>query len=240
MNGKPQSRDIGESIFFDSPASLTRVDFQVAAFTWIGPEYHFATEEQKHNLERPINRGEYEPLAAKINVSLWRDDSNLLSTLAPKFDLRSGFTRVIEFEVSGKIPIGETVSLDFPSSVSVQAGYYFLNLYFVIEDLHVTTLRFSGRQTGNNKLGGPNSDMPTNCVYTPAEDLYPKGQAYFSYQDNQWDRKTPQEKWTYQTPRSYTFKVHNYAKVVECIKIGSYNDILNTGDIYLDIYGKKS
>jgi hypothetical protein len=89
-------------------------------------------------------------------------------------------------------------------------------------------------------MGGPDKNMPTNCKYTPSVDLYPKGQAYFSYQENSWDKKTPEEKWNYQTARSYTFKVHNFAKVNECIVIGNYNDILNTGDIFLNVYGSKT
>ncbi len=239
MNGKPQSRDIGQSLYFDSTSILTRLAFQVAAFTWISQEYHLATEDQKHNLERPINKGDYEPITAKINVSLWKDESNSLKNLPEKFDLRSGFSKLVEFEVNTKITIGENFLIEFPKEVTVEPGYYFLNLYFVIDDLHVTTLRFAGRQTGNNQFGGVNRNVPSTCTYTPAADTYPAGQAYFSIQDNKWDTLTPEQKWNYQTPRSYSFIAHYYAKVVECIKVGSYNDILNTGDIFLEIYGRK-
>ncbi len=240
MLGKPQSRDIGQTIFFDSEAIISGLEFQIAAFTWISPEYHFATEEQKHNLERPYNRGQYKPFSAQINVSIWKDDREILGELPENFDLRNGFTRVEEFDVKTSIELGETLRINFPRATSVKAGYYYLNLYFVVDDLNITTLRFAGRQTGNNTMGGPNRDMPTTCNYTPSKDLYPKGQAYFSYQDNSWDQKTPEEKWNFQTARSYTFKLHNYAKVNDCIVVGSYNDILNTGDIFLNVYGSKS
>ncbi len=240
MNGKPQSRDIGQSLIFDSTSTLTKFAFQVAAFTWISPEYHLATEDKKHDLEKPINRGDYEPITARINASLWKDESNSLKNLPEKFDLRSGFSKVVEFEVNTKITIGENFVLEFPKEVTVEPGYYFLNLYFVIDDLHVTTLRFAGRQTGNNQFGGVNRNVPSTCTYTPAPDTYPAGQAYFSIQDNKWDTLTPEQKWNYQTPRSYSFIAHYYAKVVECIKIGSYNDIFNTGDIFLEIYGRKN
>ena len=240
MNGKPQSRDIGQSLYFDSTSTLTKFAFQVAAFTWISQEYHLATEEQKHNLERPINKGDYDPISARINASLWKDESNSLQKLPEKFDLTSGFSKIVEFEVITKITIGENFYLEFPKELTVQPGYYFLNLYFVIDDLHVTTLRFAGRQTGNNRNGGVNRNVPSTCNYTPASDTYPAGQAYFSVQDNKWDSLTPDQKWNYQTPRSYSFIAHYYAKVVECVKIGSYNDIFNTGDIFLEIYGRKN
>jgi hypothetical protein len=240
MLGKPQSRDIGESLFFDSEVKVSALEFQIAAFTWISPEYHFATEDEKHNLEKAYNRGQYEPFSAKINVSLWRDELGILSSLPETFDLRSGFTKVEEFEMTTKIELGKNIRVSFPVPTTVKPGYYYLNLYFTVEDLNITTLRFAGRQTGNNTLGGPARNMPTTCRYTPAKDLYPKGQAYFSYQDNSWDQKTPEEKWKYQTARSYTFKLHDYAKVNECIVVGRYNDILNTGDILLNVYGLKS
>ena len=235
--GKPQSRDVGETLYFDLPTDLTRLEFQIAGVTLITPEYHSATEEQKHNLERPATRGGYKPIEAKINVSLWRDDKNVLEALPKTFDLRVGFTRMEEFDFTAEISVGETTSVKFPRSIQVTPGYYYLNLFFVVEDLNVTTLWVAGRQTGNNTLGGPNKDMPTNCKYTPATDLYPKGQAYYSYQDNGWDKKSPTEKWNYQTPRSYTFKLHEYAKVSECIVVGNYNDILNSGDIFFNVYG---
>jgi hypothetical protein len=237
MLGKPQSRDIGQTLYFDSPTDLTRLEFRVSILTLITPEYHSATEEQKHNLERSAFRGGYKPIEAKINVSLWRDDRNILGALPKTFDLRVGFTRMEEFDVTSEISVAETTSIKFPRSIQVTPGHYYLNLYFVIDDLNVTTLRFAGRQTGNNTLGGPNRDMPTNCKYTPASDLYPVGQAYYSYQDNGWEEKSPTEKWIYQTPRSYTFKLHDYAKVSECGVIGNYNDILNTGDIFFNVYG---
>ena len=199
----------------------------------------FATEDQKHNLERPYNRGQYKPFIADINVSLWKDDQGILAELPEKFDLRSGFTKIEEFNVQANVELGENVNLSFPKATIVKPGHYYLNLHFTVEDLNVTTLRFAGRQTGDNTLGGPNRDMPTSCNYNPSKDLYPRGQAYFSYQENFWDEKTPEEKWSYQTPRSYTFKLHDYAKVQDCIVIGSYNDILNTGDIYLNVYGSK-
>lgn len=239
MLGKPQSRDIGESLFFDSAVKLSSIEFQISAFTWISPDYHLATEDEKHNLEKPINPGQYKPFPAKINVSLWRDEVGILSSIPETFDLRSGFTKVEEFDVKTYIELGRDVKLSFPKPTTFKSGYYYLNLYFIVEDLNITTLRFGGCQTGNNTLGGPNKDMPTNCNYSPAEDFYPKGQAYFSYQDTFWDQKSPSEKWNYQTPRSYTFKLHNYAKVNECIVIGQYNDILNTGDIRLNLYGLK-
>ena len=240
MLGKPQSRDIGESLFFDSEVKVSGLEFEIGAFTWISPAYHFATEDQKHNLEKAYNRGQYKPFPAKINVSLWRDDLDILSSLPETFDLRSGFTRVEEFDVKTNIALGESIRLNFPKPTTVRPGYYYLNLYFIVEDLNITTLRFAGRQTGTNTMGGPDKNMPTNCKYTPSVDLYPKGQAYFSYQENSWDKKTPEEKWNYQTARSYTFKVHNFAKVNECIVIGNYNDILNTGDIFLNVYGSKT
>lgn len=240
MLGKPQSRDIGESLFFDSEVKVSGLEFEIGAFTWISPTYHFATEDQKHNLEKAYNRGQYKPFPAKINVSLWRDDLDILSSLPETFDLRSGFTRVEEFDVKTSIALGESIRLNFPKPTTVRPGYYYLNLYFIVEDLNITTLRFAGRQTGTNTMGGPDKNMPTNCKYTPSVDLYPKGQAYFSYQENSWDKKTPEEKWNYQTARSYTFKVHNFAKVNECIVIGNYNDILNTGDIFLNVYGSKT
>jgi hypothetical protein len=240
MLGKPQSRDIGESLFFDSEVKVSGLEFEIGAFTWISPAYHFATEDQKHNLEKAYNRGQYKPFPAKINVSLWRDDLDILSSLPETFDLRSGFTRVEEFDIKTDIALGESVRLNFPKPTTVKPGYYYLNLYFIVEDLNITTLRFAGRQTGNNTMGGPDKNMPTNCKYTPSTDLYPKGQAYFSYQENSWNEKTPEEKWNYQTARSYTFKVHNFAKVNECIVIGNYNDILNTGDIFLNVYGVKN
>ncbi len=240
MLGKPQSRDIGECLYFDSEAKVSGLEFEIAAFTWISQEYHFATEDQKHNLERAYNRGQYKPFPAKVNVSLWRDDLEILSSLPETFDLRSGFTKIDEFDAKTFIELGKSVRLNFPNPTVVKPGYYYLNLYFVVDDLNITTLRFAGRQTGNNTLGGPNRDMPTTCNYTPSKDLYPKGQAYFSYQDNSWDQKTPEEKWNYQTARSYSFKLHNYAKVNDCIVMGSYNDILNTGDIFLNVYGSKS
>ncbi len=239
MLGKPQSRDIGESLYFDSEAKVSGLEFEIAAFTWISQDYHFATEDQKHNLERAYNRGQYKPFPAKVNVSLWRDDLEILSSLPETFDLRSGFTKIDEFEAKTFIDLGKGVKLNFPTPTVVKPGYYYLNLYFVVDDLNITTLRFAGRQTGNNTMGGPNRDMPTTCNYTPSDDLYPKGQAYFSYQDNSWDQKTPEEKWNYQTARSYTFKLHNYAKVNDCIVVGNYNDILNTGDILLNVYGLK-
>jgi hypothetical protein len=239
MLGKPQSRDIGETLFFESEAKVSSLEFQIAAITWISPEYHFATEDQKHNLERPYNRGQYKPFIADINVSLWKDDQGILAELPEKFDLRSGFTKIEEFNVQANVELGENVNLSFPKATIVKPGHYYLNLHFTVEDLNVTTLRFAGRQTGDNTLGGPNRDMPTSCNYNPSKDLYPRGQAYFSYQENFWDEKTPEEKWSYQTPRSYTFKLHDYAKVQDCIVIGSYNDILNTGDIYLNVYGSK-
>lgn len=238
MLGKPQSRDIGQSLFFDSEEVLTRLDFQVLMFTIISAEYHSATEEQKHSIEKAAFKGDYKPTPAKINVSLWRDDNKVLSSLPNTFDLNKGFTRIKEFDVTTIISLGEITSIQFPESILVKPGYYYLNLYFVVDDLNITTLRFSGRQTGNNTMGGPNKDKPTDCKYTPSTDLYPKGQAYFSYQDNNWDKKSPNEKWNYQTPRSYTFKLHDYAKVSECVVIGNYSDILNTGDLFFDIYGK--
>ena len=240
MLGKPQSRDIGETLFFDSKASVSGLEFEVSTFTWISPEYHFATEDQKHNLERAYFRGQYKPISAEINVSIWRDDLEILAGLPTTFDLRNGFTKVDEFEIKTNIEVGKSVRLSFPKPTTVKPGYYYLNLYFTVEDLNITTLRFAGRQTGNNTMGGPNRDMATSCKYTPSEDLYPKGQAYYSYQDNYWDQKTPEEKWRYQTPRSYTFKLHDYAKVSECYVQGSYNDILNTGDIFFNVYGSKS
>ena len=239
MLGKPQSRDIGESLFIESEVKVSGLEFEIAAFTWISPEYHFATEDQKHNLEKAYNRGQYKPFPAKVNVSLWRDDLGILGSLPETFDLRSGFTRVEEFNVQTNIELGKSVRISFPKPTIVKAGYYYLNLYFIVDELNITTLRFAGRQTGNNTMGGPERNMPTTCNYKPSEDLYPKGQAYFSYQNNSWDQKTPQEKWNFQTARSYTFKLHNYAKVNECIVIGSYNDILNTGDIFLNVYGFK-
>lgn len=239
MLGKPQSRDVGQTLFFESDVKLSSIEFEIAAFTWISPEYHFASEDQKHNLEKPYNRGEYKPFPANINVSLWKDDREILGTLPPTFDLKNGFTQVEEFDVNTKIDLGRSVRIAFPKPAAIKAGYYYLNLYFVVDDLNITTLRFAGRQTGNNTMGGPNRDMPTSCSYTPSKDLYPKGQAYYSYQDNSWDKKTPEEKWNYQTPRSYTFKLHDYAKVTDCIVIGSYNDILNTGDIFLNVYVSK-
>jgi hypothetical protein len=239
MLGKPQSRDIGESLFLESDVKVSSLEFEIAAFTWISPEYHFATEDQKHNLEKAYNRGQYKPFPAKVNVSLWRDDLGTLGSLPETFDLRSGFTRVEEFDVQTNIELGKSVRISFPKPTTVKAGHYYLNLYFIVDDLNITTLRFAGRQTGNNTMGGPERNMPTACKYKPSEDLYPKGQAYFSYQDNSWDQKTPEEKWNFQTARSYTFKLHNYAKVNECIVIGSYNDILNTGDIFLNVYGFK-
>jgi hypothetical protein len=239
MLGKPQSRDIGQTLYFDSPVDLTRLEFQIAMLTLITPEYHAATEEQKHNLERSAFRGEYKPIDAKINVSLWRDDRNVLGALPNTFDLRTGFSRIEEFDVTATISVAETTSINFPRSIQVTPGYYYLNLFFVVDDLNVTTLRFQGRQSGTNTMGGPNRDLPTNCKYTPATDLYPQGQAYYSYQDTGWDKKSPTEKWNYQTPRSYTFKLHDYAKVSECAVIGNYNDILNTGDIFFNLYGKE-
>jgi hypothetical protein len=239
MLGKPQSRDIGQTLNFDSEKRISSLEFEVATFTWISPEYHSATEDQKHKLEKAYFRGQYKPVSAKVNISLWRDDLNILADLPETFDLRNGFTKVDEFNVKRDIEVGQSVKISFPKPVSVKPGYYYLNLYFIVEDLNITTLRFAGRQTGNNTMGGPNRDMPTTCKYTPSKDLYPKGQAYFSYQDNFWDEKTPQEKWNFQTPRSYTFKLHDYAKVNECSIQGSYNDILNTGDIFLNLYGVK-
>lgn len=237
MLGKPQSRDIGQTLYFDSPTDLTRLEFQVALLTLITPEYHSATEDQKHNLERPAFRGGYKPIEAKINVSLWRDDRKVLGALPKTFDLRDGFTRIEEFDSTAEISVGVTTSVKFPRSIQVTPGYYYLNIYLVVDDLNVTTLRFAGRQTGNNTMGGPKKDMPTNCKYTPATDLYPEGQAYYSYQDIGWEKKSPTEKWNFQTPRSYTFQLHDYAKVDECIVIGNYNDILNTGDIFFNVYG---
>ena len=240
MLGKPQSRDIGESLFFDSEKKISSLEFEVAIFTWISPEYHSATEDQKHNLEKAYFRDQYKPISAKVNVSLWRDDLGILAGLPETFDLRNGFTKVDEFDVSTKIEVGKSVRISFPKPTTVKSGHYYLNLYFIVEDLNITTLRFAGRQTGSNTMGGPNRDMPNDCKYTPSEDLYPKGQAYYSYQDNSWDQKTPEEKWNFQTPRSYTFKLHDYAKVNECSAVGRYNDILNTGDIFLNVYGSKT
>jgi hypothetical protein len=240
MLGKPQSRDIGETLFFDSEAEVSGLEFEVSTFTWISPKYHSATEDQKHSLEKAYFRGQYKPLSAKVNVSIWQDDMQILGGLPDTFDLRNGFTKVYEFDVKTKIEVGKSVKISFPKPTTLNAGYYYFNLYFVVDDLNITTLRFAGRQTGKNTLGGPNRDMPTNCKYTPPKDLYPKGQAYFSYQDNSWDQKTPEEKWNFQTPRSYTFKLHDYAKVSECSFQGSYNDILNTGDIFLNVYGSKT
>lgn len=239
MLGKPQSRDIGESIYIENDSFLSSLQFNVGLVTWITPEYHSAPEEQKHIIERTIRRGEGQDISTQINVSLWRDDQSQLEGVPIRFDLRNGFTRITEFEVKKNFQVGENVTINFPTPVEVTKGYYYLNLFFVTEDLHVTTLRFSGRQTGNNTMGGPNKDMPSDCKYTPAKDLYPRGQAYYSYQDTNWDKKSPDEKWNYQTPRSYTFKLHDYAKVSECTILGQYNDILNTGDIFLDIYGVK-
>jgi hypothetical protein len=239
MLGKPQSRDIGETLFFESEAKISSVEFEVATFTWISPEYHSASEDQKHKLEKAYFRGQYKPVSAKVNVSLWRDDFEILAELPETFDLRNGFTKIDEFDVKSIIEVGKSVRINFPKPVSVKSGHYYLNMYFTVEDLNITTLRFAGRQTGNNTMGGPNKDMPTTCKYTPSKDLYPKGQAYYSYQDNFWDQKTPEEKWNFQTPRSYTFKLHDYAKVSECSVVGSYNDILNTGDIFLNVYGIK-
>lgn len=239
MLGKPQSRDIGETLFFKDDVKVSGIEFEVALFTWISPEYHFATEDQKHNLEKSYSRGQYKPISAKVNVSLWRDDLEILSGLPGTFDLRNGFTKINEFEIKTDIEVGKSVRVGFPRPITVTSGYYYLNLYFVVEDLNITTLRFTGRESGKNTMGGPNRDMPTNCNYTPSEDLYPKGQAYFSYQNNSWEQKTPEEKWNFQTPRSYTFKLHDYAKVQECIVVGNYNDILNTGDILLNVYGSK-
>jgi hypothetical protein len=239
MLGKPQSRDIGESLFFESEAKLSSLEFEVSLLTWISPEFHTATEEEKRAIERSYFRGQYKPLPASVNVSLWRDDFGVLAEIPEKFDLKNGFTKVDEFEVNINIEVGNSVRIKFPKQVNVKPGHYFLNMYFTVNDLYITTLRFAGRQTGINTLGGPKRDMPTNCAYTPAKDLYPQGQAYFSYQDTFWDQKSPEEKWNYQTPRSYTFKLHDYAKVTECGVVGSYNDILNTGDIFLDIYGSK-
>jgi hypothetical protein len=239
MLGKPQSRDIGETLFFDSEVKVSALEFEVAIFTWIGPEYHFATEDQKHELEKAYFRDQYKPISAKVNVSLWRDDLEILAGLPNTFDLRNGFTKVDEFDVKTNIEVGKSVRLSFPKPTTVKPGYYYLNMYFIVEDLNITTLRFAGRQTGKNTMGGPNRDMPNSCKYTQAEDFYPKGQAYYSYQDNFWDQKTPEEKWNYQTPRSYTFKLHDYAKVPECSAVGRYNDILNSGDIFLNVYGSK-
>jgi hypothetical protein len=240
MLGKPQSRDIGETLFFDSAVEVSALEFEVALFTWISPEYHYATEDQKHNLEKSYSRGQYKPISAKVNISLWKDDLAILAGLPETFDLKNGFTKVDEFDVKTNIEVGKSVRLSFPKSITVKPGHYYLNLYFSVEDLNITTLRFAGRQSGKNTLGGPKRNMPTSCKYTPSEDLYPKGQAYFSYQENLWDQKTPEEKWNYQTPRSYTFKLHDYAKVQECIVVGNYNDILNTGDIFLNVYGSKT
>ena len=237
--GKPQTRDVGETIYFNSTTELTRIEFQIAGVTLIMPEYHRAKDEDKHKYERPATKGQYGPIEGKINVSLWHDEKEMLKSLPERFDLKSDFSKIIEFDVTEKMHLGKTTSIDLPTEIELKPGYYYLNLYFTVYDLNITTIWVTGRQSGNNKLGGLNKDMPTTCEYTPAKDLYPDGQAYYSYQDTGWDRKSPEEKWNYQTPRSYTFKIHEFAKVNECIVIGMYNDILNTGDIFLNLFGRE-
>jgi hypothetical protein len=169
-----------------------------------------------------------------VTVEIYRSigDEELGSPvdIVTQLELLGSTTTEMTFDVGSDVPPAELV-LDQP--LTLPAGRYLVAIRLSLDDGDIYAINLAGRQSGDNTVGGPAQDRPTDCVYEPSEDLYPEGRAYL--------RGSPQFQTPPGTPIEFEATFHlDQAKVEECVVLGQYDAPFNQGDLDLALVGREA
>jgi hypothetical protein len=218
-------REIGQTIVVEQPFSLAAVEMRPSALTRI--DLSRITEEQWLNLPES-SRGDYEvwtpeatDVRIRVTVHVWRVKSG--SDPGTRIDVASALDLLVaqRFNLSvdfGRRAAGRETRMTLSEPLVLDPGRYLISFLLETDDPTILTVHVDGWQSGNNTRTQPRQQGPEgSCQYTRHPDVYPQGRAYI--------RNTE------------PFFLEHGAKVQECIRVGSYDDIFNPGDIRVRLLG---
>ena len=232
--------EFAQSFVLDREIEVSEVGLAVSHAMIVQPEY-FTTplvDQWKYYVIEP----NFGPHAFDVTTTIYRSTGGEL--VSDLIDVTTGFEKV--FSTDSTVVMDKTIGygqgwngepnvrIELGEAVLLEEGGYFLVMSFSWEDRNLFTLRLFGRQAGDNIRSGYDQQNRGDCVYTPADDLYPVGRAYTGLGTTKWD-KTAEGSIGF----GMTFRPA-MAKVSDCVKPGQFNDIWNQGDIDLTLFGRTS
>lgn len=120
----------------------------------------------------------------------------------------------------GRISAGRGVSLlDLPDPVLLEPGHWLIGLRIDrgLDDVDLLDLKLVGVESGDTVDERTDGGEP--CTYERTPDPYPDGAFYW------------------REDATSAFFIPAFAKVTACIELGRYDNIMNEGDVVLDLYG---
>lgn len=223
--------EVAQSYSLDEATTITAMSFNPHAITWVDLSYFATPESQRHSME--MFKTAYTPIPTRATVTVWRSE---IGDPGPRFDTGSGaFTMIARQDAAFDITLGSPRFITFDPPLRLSPGHYVVVLGMRFADANILTLHLGGRESGNSQMAGPLGDRFSECAYTRSSDLYPAGRAYKGTGGS--------------TP--YTGAADNYvgfgsvfvehkAKVQECITVGKFDDIFNSGDLDMSLYRRTS
>ena len=230
--------ELAQSLVLDRPIDVSEIRLSISHAMIVQPEY-FSTplvSQWQYYVIEP----NFGPLTFDVTTTIYRSTGGEL--VSDFLDVTTGFEKV--FSTDSTVVMDKTigfgngwnnqpnVSIDLGEGARLDAGAYLVNMSFSWEDRNIFTLRLFGRQAGDNMRSGYDQKNRGDCVYTPAEDMYPQGRAYTGLGTGPWDGTAEGS-----IGLGTTFRPAK-AKVTDCVKPGQFNDIWNQGDIYLALVGR--
>jgi hypothetical protein len=223
---------LAQSVVVDQPIEVHALQVRVLDMSTIPPGWWDLSDD-----ERGKNLGWTDSatgIRGTVTIEIYRSagDEVLGSPIdiAAQLELLGSTTTEMTFDVGSAVRPAE-LTLEQP--VRMPAGRYLVALRLELDDTDIYALNVAGRQSGGNVMGGPAQDRPTDCVYEPAEDLYPEGRVY--------GRSSPQ---LGQPPGTEPIEFEatfwaEQGKVEECVVLGRYDAPFNQGDLDLALLGRE-
>lgn len=217
---------IGQTYTLRSSRVIDSVIFQPTAVTVVdNTRYFTASESERHALE--FWQSSYPGLETQGRLIIWR--SNDGGQPGSRFTVAEGWTKISETPFAQPLEIGKPNQISLSAPLALSPGTYFVDLGMKLSDPKILSVHITGRESGNNTTAGTSGDRPSSCDYIRSTDSYPGGRAY---------RGTGQIPYT-GAENNYVgfgsgFEEHK-AKVQQCIKVGSFDDIFNPGDLAIDL-----
>lgn len=229
-------REAGQTVRVTDPFTLERIGIVVDGPSIALPGYRDYPDGTDFSILEPFveNPGVVEDLGIRLSIVLYRSPSaegfptvrRVTSGFGPVPRMERDVIRIPDLEVItdqplvGRIDAGVGVSLlDLAEPVLVEPGYWMIALRVDrgLDDVDLLDLKLVGVESGDTVDDRDDGTEP--CDYTRTSDPYPDG-AFF------WREEA-----------SSDFFIPAFAKVTECIVMGRYDNIMNEGDIILDLYG---
>jgi hypothetical protein len=109
-----------------------------------------------------------------VSIYRWTKSGEIPNNL----NLEDGFELIHEQRSEESMTLNNIFSFDIRPAIELDAGKYVILLGSIIHEKNLMIIRFAGQQNGSNTKGGYDNNEPTNCKYTPTEDLTPYSKNY--------------------------------------------------------------